>query len=89
MFLKRTKLLNEDTFDIVFEKRYGSDDEDKAISIYETDDSGYIIAGYTQTGKEKGKKDTDFWVLKLDSNGIIIWDKTFGGNKNDKAYDVI
>lgn len=31
----------------------------------------------------------DYWIIKVDVNGNIIWDKTFGGDQNDIPLDVV
>ena len=59
---------------------------DKAYSLIQTTDGGYAVAGVT---KSYGAGKEDFWVIKLDSKGNKVWDKTFGGIKYDKAYSLI
>jgi uncharacterized delta-60 repeat protein len=68
----------------VWAKTYGGTDEDFAYSIQQTD-NGYIVAGYT---KSFGADAKDFWVLKLDLNGVIQWQKTYGGTDEDFAYSI-
>ncbi|MCX7761438.1 MAG: hypothetical protein N2252_01225 [Candidatus Kryptonium sp.] len=41
--------------------------------------NGYIITG----GKEVSGRGWDGYVFKIDENGSIVWEKTFGGTKND------
>lgn len=71
---------------IVWQKTYGGESEDFASSIQQTPDGGYIVAGSTESfGAGKG----DLWVLKLDSDGRVIWGKTYGGSEYDAGYDSI
>lgn len=63
-------------------------------SVISTTDGGYIIAGYTQSidGDIETTKNIiqyDFWILKFDSNDNLIWQKTYGGSKDDKASKII
>jgi hypothetical protein len=53
-----------------FIKTYGGEDEDRGYFVQQTTDGGYIISGET---------DRDVWLIKTNSTGNIIWDKTFGG----------
>lgn len=86
LFLTRAKLSKDDTLLMLFEKTYGGEDDDRAHSIEQTKDGGFIIAGYTES---KGEGDADFWILKLDKKGKKIWDRTYGGSYNDKAYSIL
>jgi len=70
----------------VWDKTFGESRYDKAYSLIQTTDGGYAVAGVT---KSYGAGKEDFWVIKLDSRGNKVWDKTYGGNKNDKAYSLI
>jgi len=70
---------------IDWQKSYGGNGYDKACSIYQTSDGGYVITGIT---KSFGAQDHDFWVLKLRSNGTIIWQKAFGGFHTDYGRSI-
>ncbi len=71
---------------IIWEKTYGGANNDNAYSIQQTSDGGYIVAGYT---KSFGAGNYDIWILKLNANGTILWQKTFGGADDDKvAYSI-
>jgi hypothetical protein len=58
---------------------------DRANSVQQTSDGGYIIAGYTNS---YGSGMCDIWLIKTDSSGNKEWDRTFGGSENDQAYSV-
>ncbi|MCK4645765.1 MAG: hypothetical protein KAU46_05905 [Candidatus Aminicenantes bacterium] len=71
--------------DIEWQHTYGGIDSDRASSIQQTTDGGYIVAGYTHSF---GAGDNDYWILKLTSNGDIEWQRTYGGTDGDKAYSI-
>jgi len=52
--------------EVILTKTFGGSDDDRAYSVQETPEGGYIIAGHT---KSFGTDDSfDGWVIKLDSN---------------------
>jgi hypothetical protein len=53
--------------------------------IKETEDGGYIVAGFTRSF---GPGQHDFWILKLTSNGNIEWQYAYGGSDMDFPYSV-
>jgi hypothetical protein len=78
----------------VWDKTIGTSGGDNALSIITTTDGGYVVAGISDAGisgdkTEASKGDGDFWILKLNSAGAIIWDKTLGGSLNDVARSII
>ena len=64
---------------------FGGNSEDWGYSVQQTNDSGYIIAGYTNS---YGAGESDFWLIKTDNNGIEEWNSTFGGTNHDRGYSV-
>jgi len=69
----------------VWEKTYGGSDYDEAYSIQQTKDGGYIVAGYTRSF---GAGESDIYIIKLDGNGNSVWERTYGGIKDDEAYSI-
>ena len=71
---------------ITWDRTYGGSGDDGALSLIQTTDGGYAVAGKTYS---KGAGEKDFWVIKLDHQGNMIWDRTFGGSDNEVAYSLI
>jgi len=69
---------------VVWQKTFGGSDDDRARSVQETIDGGYVVAGYTWSSSER----EDVYILKLDANGNKLWEKTFGGSDNDGAWSI-
>jgi hypothetical protein len=59
---------------------YG-DNIDVAWAICSTNDEGYVLTGYVD-----GETSKDYWMIKTDSSGNIIWNCTFGGDKDDFGH---
>jgi len=70
---------------IIWAKTYGGTDYDKALSVQQTSDGGYIVAGWTTSF---GAGYADLFLLKMDANGNIMWAKTYGGTSSDYALSV-
>jgi len=68
----------------IWTKTFGSARYDEGYSVRETSDGGYIIVGLTGSSVI----DRDIWLIKTDSNGNEIWNKTFGGSNDDIGYSV-
>lgn len=74
-----------------WEKRYGGTAVDFPQHIELTSDGGYIIVGSSNSndGDVSGNNgNTDIWVLKITSSGIIEWEKSIGGSNVDQANSV-
>jgi len=71
---------------ILWDKTYGGTTDDRGYSIKQTNDGGYILAGVTFTSETTNK--FDICLIKTDNSGEIIWDKTYGGSKDEFACSV-
>jgi hypothetical protein len=78
-----------------WEKSLGGSNEDRAYSVYQTNDGGYIVAGSVKsidgdiTFHHGGiAVQNDFWIVRLDSVGTILWQKSLGGGSMDIAYSI-
>ncbi|MBW2171742.1 MAG: hypothetical protein JRF69_07140, partial [Deltaproteobacteria bacterium] len=70
---------------VVWEYTYDGGDDDRAYSVQCTADGGYVLAGTTESS---GAGSTDIWVLKLNSNGTVAWQKTYGGTGYEEARSI-
>ena len=77
--------------DIEWEKTYGGSNTDEAKSIQQTTNGGYIVAGSTFSNDgdvTNNKGYSDAWILKLNTNGAIEWQKTYGGSAGDALTNI-
>jgi len=64
---------------------YGGADDEYAHAVQQTDDGGYIIAGYTYS---YGAGAADAWLIKTDIEGDTLWTRTYGGQLTETAQSV-
>ncbi len=79
---------------IRWDKRYGGTGNDEIYSLQQTNDNGYILAGYSWSGISGDKSEnnhgpantSDYWIVKIDSVGNKLWDKDFGGVAREEEF---
>jgi hypothetical protein len=72
--------------DIQWYKTYGYSGGESCYALIQTFDGGYVLAGdtsYLSAG------DADFWLVKTDSLGNHLWNKTYGGVNRDVPCDLV
>jgi hypothetical protein len=72
---------------VSWQKIYGGPRSVWGNSIQQTSDGQYVITGQTMSSSMMST--TDIFVIRLDQNGNIVWQKTYGGGRNDFANDII
>lgn len=78
---------------IIWQKTIGGLANDTLASCIAVE-NGYLLAG-TSSSSISGEKTEnslggkDFWIVKIDFQGNIIWDKTIGGNQDDELKKAI
>lgn len=72
---------------IVWEKSFGGTGNEQATSVMQTNDGGFIVTGhsYSSDSDITNHGGADYWVLKLDTEGNLVWQKSFGGSDEDVA----
>ena len=80
-------LVKTDSYgNLEWNKTFGTQDHEEANHLTSTDDGGYIIVG---TCTPSGFEYRDAWIIKTDSYGNRQWNKTYGGNGDDKPWRII
>ncbi len=69
----------------VWNKTFGGGHRDFGDSIYPTSDGGFIITGGTYSFSPS---EMSLWIIKTDSNGNEIWNKTFGDDSSTRGFSI-
>ncbi len=81
---------------IQWQKSMGGTSAERASSIEQTIDGGYIVSGYTDSNDSDVtgyhaiplNNPDDYWIIKLDSIGTFQWKNCYGGTSNDIGYTI-
>lgn len=83
----------DDFGNIQWQKTIGGAGNDELRGIDQTTDGGYILGGRSNSPISGDKTEAsdeyyDYWVVKLDILGNLVWENTIGGNESDYLYSV-
>ncbi len=74
-----------------WQKSLGGTSGDQSDAVQQTTDGGYIVAGGSSSvdGDVTGNHgNTDFWIVKLNDTGTVVWQKSAGGTQAEYAYSI-
>jgi len=79
------------TSNMIWEKSYGGSNGEHLLRILPSSDSNYYLLGssYSSNGDisiDPYPESTDYWIVKIDSSGNILWDRIIGGNMLDQMW---
>ena len=76
---------------VQWQESFGDTDVDKGGSVQQTSDGGYIVAGMLTVPFDVSLTrpawiGRDLWLLKLDGNGAVQWQKAYGANVDRSMF---
>ena len=76
---------------LIWEKSYGGSNSDGGHRVFKADNNSYyILAGSLSSdgdiSNDPYPNTLDYWIVKIDSVGEIIWEKNLGGNGHDQIW---
>ncbi len=78
--------------DLIWKKTFGGSEDDSGNSIITTNDGGFVITGNTYSNNLnfnlKKNDSSDIFVMKIDSDGDILWNKILGGSGNELGNSI-
>jgi hypothetical protein len=72
---------------LLWSRTYGGTEFEEAYSVVQTVDGGYALAGSTKYSDSVYRE--DFWLVKTDADGNMLWNRTYGGTGSNRAYSVV
>ncbi|MGB6267594.1 MAG: hypothetical protein WBF67_01170 [Olleya sp.] len=78
--------------ELEWQNTYGGSNDERGNDIIQTQDGGYAITGFTFSNDgdisiNNGQE--DFWVIKIDAQGNLVWEKTFGYSGIDTGISIL
>lgn len=71
---------------IEWSQTFGGAGDDYAYSIVQSSDGGYTLAGSMYSFSDGY---SNFWLVKTDSNGQMMWNQTYDGGSDSEASSII
>lgn len=68
--------------EVVWDRTFGGARRDRIDAVRALPDGGFIVSGDTESA---GDGPFDGWVIRLDADGDVVWEKTYGGDGRDEA----
>jgi len=73
----------------IWDESFGGTEIDALADLQQTADGGFIAGGDSRSGATGNKTSpnyggNDFWVVRLDASGNLLWDRSFGGSQDDR-----
>ena len=87
LFLKKI----DNQGNVQWTKLYKANGTNELAGIIQSKEGGFMVlassdANASSDKTENSRGNLDYWLMKVDSNGNKIWDKTYGGNSEDTAF---
>lgn len=71
---------------IEWSNTYGGVGDDYAYAVVQSSGGGYVLAGYSYSFSDGYN---NFWLVKTDSNGNMMWNQTYDGGSDAEASSLI
>lgn len=77
-----------------WDRTYGGSDSDELSDMVQTSDGGYLLGGESESDvsgekSEDSKGSSDMWIVKIDSTGNKLWDRTIGGESGEVLAEIV
>jgi hypothetical protein len=76
----------------LWDKYFGGTQNDRVFDVVEANDGGFVMVGYSESSNfdvNDNHGSYDYWVVKINVTGDLIWKKSYGGSELDQAYGIV
>ncbi|MEE9361779.1 MAG: hypothetical protein V3U92_04200 [Cellulophaga sp.] len=63
---------------------FGGTNNDRAHAVVQANDGGFVLTGFSESNDfdiSNSKGSYDFWVIKINDKGTLLWERSFGGTE--------
>lgn len=71
----------------LWHRYHGGPHKDSAYSVVECQAGGFAVVGYTKQNTQA--EPADCWLLRVDEQGLLVWNRTYGGLGDDQGFSII
>ena len=78
--------------DIIWRRYFGGTNNDRSFDAVQSDDGGFVITGFTESDDfdiSSSRGSYDYWIIKLDASGNLVWEKSLGGSEIDQSRALV
>lgn len=72
---------------VIWQKQYGGTGTEFGTNVTITSDGNYLLIG--RSNSYTSNNNFDFFAVKADTSGNVVWTKTFGTDSNDYGFKVV
>jgi hypothetical protein len=78
----------------LWDKRFGGSAMENLAKVLATPDGGYLLCGDSYSGigydkSEASRGESDYWIVKVDAQGVKQWDRSYGSSSYDQLKSAI
>jgi hypothetical protein len=78
--------------DLLWESSFGGSSSELALKILDAFGDGFLISGFTSSidgDLSSSFGGLDAWIIRIDENGQLIWERSFGGSEDDTFMEIV
>lgn len=75
----------------IWRRYFGGSHVDQGKDVLQTPDGGFLLIGISESSDfdiTNAYGANDFWAIKINADGDLIWENSFGGSESEFAYSI-